>query len=129
MPRPLPGSARARLLPLVLVLPLWSCLVIVSSTPTTISGANIVFVAFDDDGTFVASMRVTVVDVAGDWRQSGSTGMDGSFRCTVATGVTRVRVSVAPPKGYALAVTERWPREIDLPADGNVRVEVRVRSD
>jgi hypothetical protein len=129
MPRPLPGSARARLLPLVLVLPLWSCLVIVSSTPTTISGANIVFVAFDDDGTLVASMRVTVVDVAGDWRQSGSTGMDGSFRCTVATGVTRVRVSVAPPKGYALAVTERWPREIDLPADGNVRVEVRVRSD
>ena len=129
MPRPLPGSARARLLPLVLVLPLWSCLVIVSSTPTTISGANIVFVAFDDDGTFVASMRVTVVDVAGDWRQSGSTGMDGSFRCTVATGVTRVRVSVAPPKGYALAVTELWPREIDLPADGNVRVEVRVRSD
>jgi hypothetical protein len=129
MPRPLPGSARARLLPLVLVLPLWSCLVIVSSTPTTISGANIVFVAFDDDGTFVASMRVTVVDVAGDWRQSGSTGMDGSFRCTVATGVTRVRVSVAPPKGFALAVTERWPREIDLPADGNVRVEVRVRSD
>ena len=129
MPRPLPGSARARLLPLVLVLPLWSCLVIVSSTPTTISGANIVFVAFDDDGTLVASMRVTVVDVAGDWRQSGSTGMDGSFRCTVATGVTRVRVSVAPPMGYALAVTERWPREIDLPADGNVRVEVRVRSD
>ena len=129
MPRPFRGSARARLLPLVLVLPLWSCLVIVSSTPTTISGANIVFVAFDDDGTFVASMRVTVVDVAGDWRQSGSTGMDGSFRCAVATGVTRVRVSVAPPKGYALAVTERWPREIDLPADGNVRVEVRVRSD
>ena len=129
MPRPLPGSARARLLPLVLVLPLWSCLVIVSSTPTTISGATIVFVAFDDDGAFVASMRVSVVDVAGDWRQSGSTGMDGSFRCTVATGVTRVRVSVAPPKGYALAVTERWPREIDLPADGNVRVEVRVRSD
>ena len=129
MPRPFPGSARARLLPLVLVLPLWSCLVIVSSTPTTISGANIVFVAFDDDGTFVASMRVTVVDVAGDWRQSGSTGMDGSFRCTVATGVTRVRVSVAPPNGYALDVTERWPRELDLPADGNVRVEVRVRSD
>jgi hypothetical protein len=129
MPRPLRGSARARLLPLVLVLPLWSCLVIVSSTPTTVSGATIVFVAFDDDGAFVASMRVTVVEVAGDWRQSGSTGRDGSFRCTVGTGVARVRVSVAPPDGYALAGTERWPREIDLPADGDVRVEVRVRSD
>jgi hypothetical protein len=129
MPRPFRGSARARLLPLVLVLPLWSCLVIVSSTPTTISGATIVFVAFDDDGAFVASMRVTVVDVAGDWRQSGSTGMDGSYRCTVGSGVSRVRVSVTPPDGYALAGTERWPRELDLPADGSVRLEARVRSD
>jgi hypothetical protein len=129
MPAAFHGSARARLLPLVFVLPMWSCLVIVSSSPTTISGATIVFVAVDGDGAFVASMRVTVADVAGDWRQSGSTGMDGSFRCTVGTGVTRVRVSVAPPNGYALAGTERWPREISLPADGNVRVEVRVRSD
>jgi hypothetical protein len=37
-------------------------------------------------------------------------------------------VSVTPPAGYALASTEGWPRELDLPADGSVRIEVRVRS-
>ena len=129
MPRPLRRSARAWILPVILVLPLWSCLVIVSTSPTPISNATIVVVAFDDHGSFVASMRVTVVDVDGDWHQAGATGGDGSYRCTVGSGVTRVRVSVTPPAGYALAGAERWPRELDLPADGNVRLEVPVRSE
>jgi hypothetical protein len=126
MPKPSRGSARAWLPAIVLLLPLWSCLVIVSSAPTSVSGATIVFVAFDDHGSFVASMRVTVVDVAGDWEQSGATATDGSFRCTVGSGVTRVRVAVAPPAGYAFPTSERWPRELDLPAGGSVRVEIRV---
>ena len=128
MPRPSRGSARAWILPIVLVLPLWSCLVIVSSGPTTLAGATIVFVAFDDHGSFVASAHVTVVDVAGDWQQSGATAADGSFRCAVGSGVRRVRVAVEPPAGYVLPPSERWPRELDVPADGSVRVEVRVIS-
>jgi hypothetical protein len=128
MPRPCGGAARPWLLPLILVLPLWSCLVIVSTSPTPISNATIVVVAFDDHGSFVASMRVTVVDVGGDWHEAGATGRDGSYSCTVGSGVARVRVSVTPPPGYALAGAEGWPRELDLPADGSVRIEVRVKA-
>ena len=47
----------------LLVLP--SCILIVSTAPTTVSGATVVFVAVDDDGFFVASLGVTVVDVHG----------------------------------------------------------------
>jgi hypothetical protein len=126
MPKPSRGSARAWLLPIVLVLPLWSCLVIVSTAPGIISGATIVFVAFDDHGAFVAATHVMVADTAGEWRQSGSTGTDGSFRCTLGLGVTRVRMAVTPPAGYSLAGGDGWPRELDVPSDGSVRVEVRV---
>jgi hypothetical protein len=116
-----------RVLPLLpLLLAVTSCLVIVSTAPTTISEATIVFVAVDDHGAFVASLQVRVVDVMGDWRVDGLTGPDGSFHCGVRPGVTRVRAEIAAPAGYALLRSDEWPRQLDVPGTGTVRVEIRV---
>jgi hypothetical protein len=113
-------------IPILALLSLTSCLVIISPSSTTIAGATIVFVAADHGGAFVSSLHVTVVDVAGPWRSAGITGRDGSFRCDVRSGVTRVRAEVAPPAGYMLPMSEPWPRHLDLTSGGSVRVEVRV---
>jgi hypothetical protein len=110
----------------VLVLP--SCLVIVSTGPTTVSGANIIFVAVDDRGALVASLGVTVVAVDGHWREQGVTTHDGSFTCAISPGVSRVRASVTPPAGYVLSDSHAWPRDLDVAAGVSTRVEVRVRS-
>jgi hypothetical protein len=123
------GSRWYRFLPLLpLFLAVTSCLVIVSTAPTTLSGATIVFVAVDDHAVSVASLHVRVVDVAGDWRIDGLTGPDGSFHCGVRPGVTRVRADIAAPAGYALLRSDEWPRNLDVPGSGTVRVEIRVRS-
>jgi hypothetical protein len=114
--------------PLLPLLTLTSCLVIVSTSPTTISGATIVFVATDHHGFPVPSMHVTVIDVAGAWRLNGVTAGDGSFRCGVRSGVARVRAEVVPPAGYVLLTSEPWPRHLDVPSSGSVRVEIRVRA-
>lgn len=113
-------------IPVLALLSLTSCLVIISPSSTTIAGATIVFVATDHGGAFVSSLHVTVVDVAGPWRSAGITGKDGSFRCDVRSGVTRVRAEVAPPAGYMLPMSEPWPRHLDLTSGDSVRVEVRV---
>ena len=110
------------------VLALPSCLVIIGTAPTTVSGANIIFVAVDADGAFVASLGVTVIDVHGDWRQHGLTRHDGSFTCTIGPGVSRVRADVTPPAGYVLSDSNGWPRDLQVPAGGSTRVEVRVGS-
>lgn len=123
------GSRWYRFLPLLpLFLAVTSCLVIVSTAPTTLSGATIVFVAVDDHGVSVASLHVRVVDVAGAWRIDGLTGPDGSYHCGVRRGVTRVRADIAAPAGYALLRSDEWPRNLDVPGSGTVRVEIRVRS-
>jgi hypothetical protein len=105
-----------------------SCLVMVSTGPTALVGGNIVFVAIDGRGGLVASLRITVVDLAGDWRHEGMTAHDGSFRCDVRSGVTRVRATVTAPRGYVVSTTEPWPREIDVLSNTSVRVEVRVNA-
>jgi hypothetical protein len=110
------------------VLALPSCLVIVGTAPTTVSGANIIFVAMDDHGSFVASLSVTVIDVHGDWREHGLTRPDGSFTCSIRAGVSRVRADVALPAGYVLSDSKAWPRDLEVPAGGSTRVEIRVRS-
>jgi hypothetical protein len=117
-----------RLIPLLAGLALNSCIVYVSTSPTPVSGATIVFVATDGHGQFVRSLQVTIVDVAGAWHADGLTGSDGSFRCGVGAGVTRVRAEVVPPAGYALASANSWPRNLDVSGGGNVQVEVRVTS-
>ena len=109
------GAAHAPLLPLV-----------VSTGPSALVGGNIVFVAVDGHGGLVASLHVTVADLAGDWRQDGMTARDGSFRCDVRSGVTRVRAVVTAPPGYVVSGTQPWPREIDVASNTSVRVEVRV---
>jgi hypothetical protein len=114
--------------PLLAGLALNSCIVYFSTSPTPVSGATIVFVATDGHGQFVRSLHVTIVDVAGAWRADGLTGGDGSFRCGVGAGVTRVRAEVAPPAGYALASADTWPRNLDVSGGGNLQVEVRVTS-
>jgi hypothetical protein len=78
-----------------------SCLVMVSTGPTALVGGNIVFVAIDGRGGLVASLRITVVDLAGDWRHEGMTAHDGSFRCDVRSGVTR------PSRGHERSTFSR----------------------
>ena len=85
--------------PIAALLTLSSCLVVVSTGPTALVGGNIVFVAVDGHGAPVASLHITVVDLAGEWRLEGMTARDGSFRCDVRSGVTRVRASVTAPRG------------------------------
>ena len=51
--------------PLLAALACNACIVFVSTGPTVISGATIVFVAKDGRGLLVPSLRVTIVDVAG----------------------------------------------------------------
>ena len=97
----------------LLVLP--SCILIVSTAPTTVSGATVVFVAVDGDGFFVASLGVTVVDVHGNWREHGVTTRDGSFTCSIQPGISRVRADVTPPAGYVLSDSKRWPRDSRSP--------------
>ena len=110
----------------LLVLP--SCILIVSTGPTTVSGATVVFVAVDDDGFFVASLGVTVVDVHGSWREHGVTTRDGSFTCSIEPGISRVRADVTPPAGYVVSDSKGWPRDVEVPAGGSTRVEIRVRT-
>ena len=117
-----------RAIPLLAGLTLNACIVFISTAPTPVSGATIVFVATDGHGQFVPSLRVAIVDVAGVWRVDGQTGGDGSFRCGVGEGVTRVRAEVVPPAGYVLARSDNWPRDLDVSGGGNVRVEIHVTS-
>jgi hypothetical protein len=114
--------------PIAALLTLSSCLIVVSTGPTALVGGNIVFVAVDGHGALVASLHITVVDLAGDWRLEGMTAHDGSFRCDVRSGVTRVRASVTAPRGYVVARNEPWPREIDVSSNMSVRIEVRVNA-
>jgi hypothetical protein len=124
-------SARPKwhaVLPVVLLLTLPSCLLVVSSSPTSITGATIVFVAIDDRGLLVASLSVSVVDLDGHWHHEGLTADDGVFRCAVVGGVKRIRAGVTPPSGFVLAGSDQWPREIDVPSDGNMEIQIRVRA-
>ena len=124
--RRIPSWQRA--MPLLAALALNSCIVYFSTSPTPVSGATIVFVATDGHGSFVRSLHVTIVDVAGAWRADGLTGGDGSFRCGVGPGVRRVRAEVVPPAGYVLAGADGWPRHLDVQGGGNMQVEIRVTS-
>lgn len=129
-PRP-PRSRVAswkRAVPLLALLTANACIVYISTSPTPVSGATIVFVAIDDHEQFVRSLRISLVDVAGGWRVDGVTEMDGSFRCGIRAGVTRVRTDVVPPAGYALASSNSWPRDLDVSNGGDLRVEIRVTS-
>jgi hypothetical protein len=114
--------------PIAALLTLSSCLIVVSTGPTALVGGNIVFIGVDDHGALVASLHITVVDLAGEWRLEGMTAHDGSFRCDVRSGVTRVRASVTAPRGYVVARNEPWPREIDVSSNMSVRIEVRVNA-
>jgi hypothetical protein len=109
------------------LLTLPACLLVVSTSPSTFTGGTIVFVAIDDRGVLVASLAVSVTDIDGRWHSEGMTASDGAFRCVVAEGVSRVRAGVSLPPGFALGQSDRWPREIDVPSDGNVEIQIRVR--
>src|SRR3954469_25064126 len=96
------AAALGCILQAVPLLALSSCVLIVAPSPTTVSGANIVFVALDDNGGAVASLHITIVDVFGDWREDGLTARDGSYHCAVRAGVNRVRAEVQLPSGFVL---------------------------
>jgi hypothetical protein len=115
-------------LPVVLLLTLPACLLVVTTSPSTFTGGTIVFVAIDDRGLLVASLAVSVTEIDGRWHSEGMTASDGAFRCVVAEGVSRVRAGVSLPPGFALAQSDQWPREIDVPSDGNVEIQIRVRA-
>jgi hypothetical protein len=112
--------------PLLAALACNACIFFVSTSPSFVSDATIVFVATDSRGFFVHSLHVTVVDVAGHWRMDGLTASDGSFRCGVRAGVTRVRVELLPPAGYVLARSDSWPRQLDLSSGGNMVVDIHL---
>ena len=117
-----------RAVPLLALLTVNACIVYISTSPTTVSGATIVFVATDDHGWFVGGLRVVIVDVAGAWRTDGLTQTDGSFQCGIGAGVTRVRTEVVPPAGYVMTPSDSWPRNLDVSGGGNLRVEIHVTS-
>lgn len=117
-----------RAVPLLALLTLNACIVYISTSPTAVSGATIVFVATDDHGQFVRSLRVIIVDPAGAWRVDGLTRTDGSFECGIRAGVTRVRTDVVPPAGYVTTPWDSWPRHLDVSGGGNLRVEIHVTS-
>ena len=122
-----PSAARRLLLPLIALLSLPACLVVVSTGPTSLTGATIVFVAIDERGALVASLHVSVAGVDNGWSEQGLTDSDGAFRCTIGAGVARVRATVEPPHGYVLAGQDRWPREVDVSSGGSQQIEIRVR--
>jgi hypothetical protein len=129
-PRP-PRSRVAswkRAVPLLALLTVNACIVYISTSPTPVAGATIVFVAIDDHGRFVRGLRVVLIDVAGAWRADGLTETDGSFQCGVRAGITRVRTEVVPPAGYVLTPAESWPRHLDVSSGANLRIEIRVRA-
>jgi hypothetical protein len=117
-----------RAVPLLALLTVNACIVYISTSPTTVSGATIVFVATDDHGRFVGGLRVVIIDVAGAWRTDGLTQTDGSFQCGIRAGVTRVRTEVVPPAGYVMTPADSWPRNLDVSDGGNLRVEIHVTS-
>ena len=117
-----------RAVPLLALLTANACIVYFSTGPTPVSGATIVFVAVDEHEQFVRSLRISLVDVAGRWRADGLTELDGSFRCGIQAGVTRVRTDVVPPAGYVLTPSNSWPRNFDVSGGGDLRVEIRVTS-
>jgi len=126
MPRG-PSAAWRLLLPLIALLSLPACLVVVSTGPTSLASATIVFVAIDDQGALIALLHVSVVGVDGAWSEQGLTASDGAFRCHVGAGVARVRATVIPPAGYVLAGQDRWPREVDVSSGGSQQIEIRVQ--
>jgi hypothetical protein len=122
-----PSRAWRLVLPVMALLSLPGCLVIVSTGPTPVSSATIVFVAIDDGGAFIAALKISVVGVDGAWSQQGLTAPDGAFRCHIGTGVTRVRATATPPPGYVLSGQDRWPREFDVSSGGRQEVEIRLQ--
>ena len=125
-----PSNARIAswhcLFPVACLLCLPSCLLVVTSGPTTVESANIVFVATGDGGVRVSALLITVTDVRGDWHGAGRTSWDGLYRCDVPSGILRVRAVAAPPSGYVLAEPGAWPRELEVRSGETVEVEVRV---
>lgn len=121
------AAAWRLLLPLVALLSLPACLVVVSTGPTPLTSATIVFVAIDNNGALVASLHVSVVGVDRAWSEHGLTASDGAFRCTTGAGVARVRAGVVPPPGYVLSRQDPWPREIDVSSGGSQQIEIRVQ--
>jgi hypothetical protein len=121
-----PSAAWRLLVPLIALLSLPACLVVVSTGPTSLTGATIVFVAIDDRGALIASLHVSVVGVDRPWSEQGLTASDGAFRCNIGAGVARVRAGVVPPPGYVLSERDRWPREVDVSPGGSQQIEIRV---
>ena len=108
-----PSAAWRLLLPLIALLSLPACLVIVSTGPTSASGATIVFVAIDDRGALIASLQgVGGRESIRAWSEQGLTDSDGAFRCHVGAGVARVRAAVNPHPAMSLqgrsGGLERW---------------------
>ena len=103
------------------------CFVFVSTGPSHIEDATIVFVVTDDRGEFVAHVHIEVTAIASTWRTDGRTHFDGAFHCRVQGSVDRVRVGVTPPDGYALVQSDGWPRTLLVGAGGEDIIEVRVR--
>jgi len=122
-----PSAAWRLLLPLIALLSLPACLVIVSTSPTPLTAATIVFVAIDDQGALIASLQVFVVGVDRAWSDQGLTAADGAFRCHIGAGVARVRAGVVPPPGYVLSGQDRWPREVDVSSGGSQQIEIRLQ--
>lgn len=123
-----PGAI-ARALAIALVLPLSGCLLVIGTSPTPVSQAQIiVIVRIDDSGTAISGAGVAVFDGAsGEVLGRGATGNDGRFTLTVA-GASPLRVVVEAPTGYRVPASGSRSIEVVL-ASASDPVSVRLARD
>ena len=107
-----PGAI-ARALSIAFVLPLSGCVLVIGTSPSPFSDAQIiVIVRTHDSGVAIRGAGVAVLDGAsGEVLGRGATGNDGRFALTVAGG-SALRVVVEAPTGYR------------VPASGSRSIEV-----
>jgi len=124
----IPGAI-ARALAIALVLPLSGCLLIIGTSPTPLSEAQlIVIVRTDDSGAAIGGAGVTVFRVgSSEVLSRGVTGSDGRVALS-AGGAGGLRVVVEAPTGYRVPASGSRSIEVVL-ASASDPVSVRLARD
>ena len=120
----------ARALAIALVLPLSGCLLVIGTSPTPFSEAQIiVIVRTDDSGTAIGGAGVTVLRVgSSEVLSRGVTGSDGRVALSAAGGAGGLRVVVEAPTGYRVPASGSRSIEVVL-ASASDSVSVRLARD
>ena len=123
-----PGTI-ARALAIAIVLPLSGCLLVISTSPTPITEAQIiVIVRTDDSGAGISGARVAVLGAgSSEVLGRGVTGADGRVALP-AGGAGGLKVVVGAPAGYRVPASDSPSIEIVL-ASSSDSVTVRLARD